>query len=94
VLLTGLLLAGYVGTWFAALQRAPASVVTSVLVLGAVVTGALTAVSKGAVPSATAVVGYLLIVAAAALIVASSALAMRSVAASSAGRAALSTAAH
>ena len=35
VLLTGLLLAGYVGTWFAALQRAPASVVTSVLVLGA-----------------------------------------------------------
>jgi drug/metabolite transporter (DMT)-like permease len=82
VLLTGLLLAGYVGTWFAALQRAPASVVTSVLVLGAVVTGALTAVSRGAAPNATVVVGYLLIVAAAALIVASSSYAARSLAAS------------
>jgi drug/metabolite transporter (DMT)-like permease len=92
VLLTGLLLAGYVGTWFAALQRAPASVVTSVLVLGAVVTGALTAVSNGAAPSATVVVGYLLIVAAAALIVASSTLAMRNLAASGAGGAALGTA--
>jgi drug/metabolite transporter (DMT)-like permease len=92
VLLTGLLLAGYVGTWFAALQRAPASVVTSVLVLGAVVTGALTAVSKGAAPNATVVVGYLLIVAAAALIAASSALAMRNFAASGAGRPALGTA--
>lgn len=68
VLLTGLILAGYVGTWFAALQRAPASVVTSVLVLGAVVTGTLSALSKGAAPSPPVVVGYLLIVAAAALI--------------------------
>jgi drug/metabolite transporter (DMT)-like permease len=68
VLLTGLILAGYVGTWFAALQRAPASVVTSVLVPGAVVTGILTAVSKGAPPSPTVVVGYLLVVAAATLI--------------------------
>ena len=92
VVLTGLLLAGYVGTWFAALQRAPASVVTSVLVLGAVVTGALTAVSKGAAPSPTVVVGYLLIVAAAALIVASSAFAMRNLAESGSGLAALGTA--
>jgi drug/metabolite transporter (DMT)-like permease len=68
VLLSGLILAGYVGTWFAALRRAPASVVTSVLVLGAVVTGALTAVSKGAPPSPAVVGGYLLIVAAAGLI--------------------------
>ena len=65
VLLTGLVLAGYVATWFAALQRAPASVVTSVLVLGAVATGALTAVSKGAAPSPAVVGGYVLIVAAA-----------------------------
>jgi drug/metabolite transporter (DMT)-like permease len=92
VLLTGLLLAGYVGTWFAALQRAPASAVTSVLVPGAVVTGALTAVSKGMAPSATVIVGYLLIVAAAALIVASSAAAARNLAAQSRGRAALGTA--
>ncbi len=69
-LLTGLVLAGYVATWFAALCRAPASVVASVLVLGAVVTGALTAASKGAVPSPTVVVGYVLIVAASAAIAA------------------------
>lgn len=63
VALTGAILAGYVATWFAALQRAPASVVTSVLVLGAVVTGALTALSKGSVPSVPVVAGYALIVA-------------------------------
>jgi drug/metabolite transporter (DMT)-like permease len=65
VLATGGILAGYVATWFAALQRAPASVVTSVLVLGAVVTGGLTAATKGAAPSPTVVAGYLLILAAA-----------------------------
>jgi drug/metabolite transporter (DMT)-like permease len=70
VLLTGVVLAAYVGTWFAALRRAPATVVTSVLVLGAVVTGALTAASKGTVPSVPVVVGYVLIVAAVALLVA------------------------
>jgi drug/metabolite transporter (DMT)-like permease len=70
VALTGLILAGYVGVWFAALQRAPASVVTSVLVLGAVVTGALTAISRGAPPSPTVVGGYVLIVLATLLIVA------------------------
>jgi drug/metabolite transporter (DMT)-like permease len=60
--LTGLVLAGYVATWFAALQRAPATIVTSVLVLGAVVTGVLTAVTKGTVPSPVVVGGYILIV--------------------------------
>jgi drug/metabolite transporter (DMT)-like permease len=60
--LTGVVLAAYVGTWFAALRRAPASVVTSVLVLGAVVTGALQALSKGAAPSAEVALGYLLMV--------------------------------
>jgi len=62
VLVTGVILAGYVGTWFAALQRAPASLVTSVLVVGAVITGTLTAVSKGAPPSPSVVGGYVLIV--------------------------------
>ena len=38
VVLTGVLLAGYVTTWFGALRRAPAVDVTAVLVLGAVVT--------------------------------------------------------
>lgn len=60
--LTGLMLAGYVATWFAALQRAPATIVTSVLVVGAVVTGVLTAVTKGTAPSPIVVGGYLLIV--------------------------------
>jgi drug/metabolite transporter (DMT)-like permease len=69
VLLTGLLLAGYVATWLAALKRAPASSVSSVLVVGAVITGILTAVSKGAAPSVPTVGGYILIVAAACAIV-------------------------
>jgi drug/metabolite transporter (DMT)-like permease len=66
--ITGLILAAYVGTWFAALRRAPASVVTSVLVVGAVVTGLLTTATKGTVPSPVVVVGYVLIVAATALL--------------------------
>ena len=41
VLLTGTLLAGYVATWFAALQRAHAIDVTAVLVLAAPITAAL-----------------------------------------------------
>ena len=47
VMLTGLLLAGYVGTWFAALARAQAVDVTAVLVLGALVTAVLSAVVDG-----------------------------------------------
>jgi drug/metabolite transporter (DMT)-like permease len=69
VLMTGVILAGYVATWFAALSRAPATVVTSVLVLGAVVTGALTAATRGTAPSPNVVAGYVLIVAAATLVV-------------------------
>ena len=65
VLLTGLVLAGYVGTWFAALGRAPATVVTSVLVLGAPITAVLDALAKGSVPAALPLAGYMLIVAAA-----------------------------
>jgi drug/metabolite transporter (DMT)-like permease len=64
-LLTGVILAAYVATWFAALQRAPASVVASVLVLGAVVTGTLTTITNGSAPSPAVVGGYLLIVSAA-----------------------------
>ena len=47
VLLTGVILAGYVSTWFAALSRAPAVDVTAVLVVGAVVTALLAAGVKG-----------------------------------------------
>ena len=47
VLLTGAVLAAYVGTWFAALARAQAVDVTAVLVIGAVVTAAIAAVADG-----------------------------------------------
>jgi len=42
-LLTGVLLAGYVLTWFGALRRAPAVDVTAILVLGAFITALLSA---------------------------------------------------
>jgi drug/metabolite transporter (DMT)-like permease len=48
VLLTGVLLAGYVGTWFHALQRAHAVDVTAVLVLAAPLTAVLDAMAHGA----------------------------------------------
>jgi drug/metabolite transporter (DMT)-like permease len=60
VTVTGVLLAGYVGTWMAALRRAPASEVTSILVLGALITGGLTAVSRGSLPEPAMSAGYLL----------------------------------
>jgi drug/metabolite transporter (DMT)-like permease len=63
VVVTGTLLAGYVTTWYAALQRAPATLVTSVLVVGAVVTAALQAASGGAVPAVQALLGHGLLLA-------------------------------
>jgi uncharacterized membrane protein len=60
VVVTGILLAGYVGTWMAALRRAPAVEVTSILVLGALITAALTTVSRGSLPEPVASTGYLL----------------------------------
>jgi len=56
-LLTGLFLFGYVTTWFAALQRAPASLVTALLVLGAPVTAALQAAQSGTLPALPALAG-------------------------------------
>jgi drug/metabolite transporter (DMT)-like permease len=47
VLLTGVLLAGYVGTWFMALERAQAVDVTAVLVVGALATAVLSAAVEG-----------------------------------------------
>lgn len=68
VLLTGLLLAGYVGTWFSALRLAPATVVTSVLVLAAPITATLDVVVNGRVPGMAPLAGYVLIFAAAAVL--------------------------
>lgn len=64
-LLTGILLAGYVATWFGALRRAPASVVTAILVLGAPVTAALAAIQTGGVAITPAAGGQALVLLAA-----------------------------
>jgi drug/metabolite transporter (DMT)-like permease len=62
VVVTGVILAGYVATWYGALRLAPASVVTSVLVVAAVITGALSSLTSGTTPNLPVVAGYLLIV--------------------------------
>jgi drug/metabolite transporter (DMT)-like permease len=56
--LTGGLLAGYVATWYAALRRAPATVVTAILVVAAPITATLTVVGGGALPGEPVVIGY------------------------------------
>lgn len=60
VLLTGVILTGYVVTWFSALARAPAVDVTAVLVFGAIVTAALDGAFRG-VPIRGDLVGLVLI---------------------------------
>jgi len=70
VLVTGGLLAGYVSTWFQALRLAPATTVTSILVVGAVGTGVLSGISSGTAPDPRVVAGYVLIIAAVALVAA------------------------
>lgn len=60
VLGTGVLLAGYVATWYGALQRAPAAVVAAVLTIGAPITAGLQVISTGAVPAPGPLAGYLL----------------------------------
>jgi drug/metabolite transporter (DMT)-like permease len=69
-LITGLLLTGYVATWFAALKRAPASVVTAVLVVGAPVTAGLQAIQTGTVVVGPVAIGQLLVLVAGAALVA------------------------
>lgn len=54
---TGALLAAYTGTWLAALRRADASVVASILVIGAPITAALSAVTTGTLPAPTVALG-------------------------------------
>jgi len=58
---TGLLLSGYVATWFAALRRAPASLVAAILVIGAPITAGLQALANGVTPAPTVAGGELLI---------------------------------
>lgn len=61
---TGAILAGYVATWFAALRRAPASLVTAVLVVGAPITAVFQSMSKGVLPGGSVLAGEGLILAA------------------------------
>ncbi len=68
-LVTGGLLSGYVGTWYAALKRAPASVVTAILVLGAPVTAMIQALAGGPAPAVPAVLGHALLLVGAATFV-------------------------
>jgi drug/metabolite transporter (DMT)-like permease len=63
IAITTALLVGYVLTWFGALKRAPATSVTSILVLGAVVTTLLQSWATGGLPAPTAAAGNLLLVA-------------------------------
>ena len=63
IVVTGALLTGYVTTWYAALQRAPATLVTSVLVIGAVITAALQAATGGPAPALQALLGHSLLLA-------------------------------
>jgi uncharacterized membrane protein len=58
VAVTGVLLSGYVATWYAALKRAPASAVTAVLTLAAPITATLQLVSSGTVPAPPIAAGY------------------------------------
>ena len=57
------MLSAYVITWYSALHAAPATVVTSLLVGGALITGVLTAATAGKTPSPAVVAGYLLVLA-------------------------------
>lgn len=66
VLFTGVLLAGYVATWYAALRRAPATVVTCVLVAAAPTTALLSGIGEGQVPAVDSLAGYGLVLAGAA----------------------------
>lgn len=68
VLGTGLLLAGYVATWYAALRRAPATTVTAVLVAAAPITAGLSALESGTLPEMIPMGGYLLTLGAVALL--------------------------
>jgi drug/metabolite transporter (DMT)-like permease len=64
VVLTGLLLTAYVATWYAALRLAPASLVTAVLAVGAVVTAGLQTLGAAQAPAPPALAGYGLMLAA------------------------------
>lgn len=62
IILTGLLLAGYVNFWYRALSIAPAGFVTSLLVPSAFITGAISSIFVAGTFSVSQVVGWILLV--------------------------------
>lgn len=70
IALTSAFLFGYVGTWYAALKFAPATVVTSVLTVGAVVTVGLATVLEGKVLEPVPALGLIFTTAGAAAVAA------------------------
>jgi drug/metabolite transporter (DMT)-like permease len=65
--LTGVILAGYVALWFAALAAAPAVDVTAVVVVAAVITAVLNIAVKGTATTAATGVGLAIVLAGTAL---------------------------
>ena len=61
VLVTGIVLSGYVASWYAALARAPALDVTSILVVGALVTATLRSIVAGAAMPSSFGIGLVLV---------------------------------
>lgn len=61
IMATGVLLLGYVTTWYAALQRAPAALVSAILVGGAVVTALLAVLRTGTLPAPAVELGLVLL---------------------------------
>lgn len=59
--ITAVLLLAFVSSWYAALERAPATAVTSVLTLGAPITAALALLAGRPAPSALQLAGYALL---------------------------------
>jgi len=66
--LTSAFLLGYVTTWYAALKRAPATLVTSVLALGAAITAGLSLVFEGKTVSGAPALGLALMIVGAAVL--------------------------
>lgn len=62
IVVTALLLCAFVSTWYAALERAPATAVTCMLTLGAPITAALALLSGRPAPSLPQLAGYALVV--------------------------------
>lgn len=62
LVLTAVLLLAFVSTWYAALERAPATAVTCVLTLGAPITAVLSLVAGRAAPSTPQLAGYTLVI--------------------------------